>query len=547
MARQRSILAGEGPDETEPGLGASANRQALVDIAIVTLTITLLPLLAISVGADETIVTWSRHFGPENVANGLALSLIATSGLVVYGWRRTVEGRREALRRSVSDHLVRHMARHDPLTGLANRRGLAERVAWALAEVRCQRGCDDVVLVSIELDRFAHVVETYGLAAGDDLLRQVAARLAGVRGPAEVVARLEESTFALMTTSRGDARSATAFARCVIAALRPPYDVGDESVDLAVRAGIALASSLVDGGRNGASLDEAAELLRAAAVACDRAKTDGDVCRFEPGLHQEIRDRRILERDLRRAVASDGLTLDFQPLVDLQGGSVVGFEALARWKHPTFGAVPPERFIAIAEESRLIVELGERVLAEACRQAAGWPLPLPVAVNLAPAQVADPNLVDRITEILQTTGLAGNRLELEITERTLLDGSATTLATLGRLKKLGVRLAMDDFGTGYSSLGYLSRFPFDKIKIDRSFVRGVTDPSGSDRAIVRAVVALGRSLGMVSLAEGVETEAQLEALRDENCLQVQGFLTGRPMPAEAVVSFLTATGPSGGA
>ena len=287
-------------------------------------------------------------------------------------------------------------------------------------------------------------------------------------------------------------------------------------------------------------MDQAAELLRAAAVACDRAKADGDVCRFEPGLHQEIRDRRTLERDLRRAVAGDGLTLDFQPLIDLESGRVAGFEALARWRHPTFGAVPPDRFIAIAEESRLIIDLGERVLAEACRQAAAWPSPLPVAVNLAPAQVADPDLVDRITKLLSTSGLAGERLELEITERTLLDGSASTLATLARLKKLGVRLAMDDFGTGYSSLGYLSRFPFDKIKIDRSFVHGVTDPDGSDRAIVRAVVALGRSLGMVSLAEGVETDAQLQALRAEGCRQVQGFLTGRPMPAAAVAPFLAA-------
>ena len=432
------------------------------------------------------------------------------------------------------------MARHDALTGLANRRGLAERAAWALAEARCQRGGEDVVLVAIELDRFAHVVDSFGHAAGDDLLRQVAARLESVRSRDEVVARLEGSTFAMMTWSRGDAKSATAFARRLVAALRPAYEVGDESVDLGVRAGVALASSLADGGAGAGRMDQAAELLRAAAVACDRAKADGDVCRFEPGLHQEIRDRRTLERDLRRAVAGDGLTLDFQPLIDLESGRVAGFEALARWKHPTFGAVPPDRFIAIAEESRLIIDLGERVLAEACRQAAAWPSPLPVAVNLAPAQVADPDLVDRITKLLSTSGLAGERLELEITERTLLDGSASTLATLARLKKLGVRLAMDDFGTGYSSLGYLSRFPFDKIKIDRSFVHGVTDPDGSDRAIVRAVVALGRSLGMVSLAEGVETDAQLQALRAEGCRQVQGFLTGRPMPAAAVAPFLAA-------
>jgi diguanylate cyclase (GGDEF)-like protein len=207
------------------------------------------------------------------------------------------------------------MARHDALTGLANRRGLAERAAWALAEARCQRG-GDVVLVAIELDRFAHVVDSFGHAAGDDLLRQVAARLESVRGRDEVVARLEGSTFAVMTWDRGDAKSATAFARRLVAALRPAYEVGDESVDLGVRAGVALASSLADGGAGAGSMDQAAELLRAAAVACDRAKADGDVCRFEPGLHQEIRDRRTLERDLRRAVAGDGLTLDFQPLID---------------------------------------------------------------------------------------------------------------------------------------------------------------------------------------------------------------------------------------
>ena len=544
MSTRRSIFSGPDPEDPERGLGGAGNRQALVDLALVTLAVTLLPLLAIALGAHERVLAWSRQIGPDILGNGLSLTVVAASSLIVYAWRRTVESRREARRRTASDHLVRHMARHDALTGLANRRGLAERAAWALAEARCQRG-GNVLLVSIELDRFAHVVNSFGLAAGDDLLRQVAARLESVRGPDELVARLEGSTFGLIAPCRGDPGSATAFARRLIAALRPAYEVGDEPLDLGVRAGVALASSLHEGGRDGGGMDQAAELLRAAAVACDRAKADGDVCRFEPGLHAEIRDRRTLERDLRRAVAGDGLTLEFQPLIDLADGRVAGFEALARWKHPTFGAVPPDRFIAIAEESRLIIDLGDRVLAEACRQAAAWPSPIPVAVNLAPAQVADPALVERIAELLNTSGLAAARLELEITERTLLDGSAATLAALGRLKALGVRLAMDDFGTGYSSLGYLSRFPFDKIKIDRSFVQGVTNPAGSDRAIVRAVVALGRSLGMVSLAEGVETEAQLAALRAEGCRQVQGFLTGRPMPAGGVGAFLVAGGPRG--
>ena len=542
MIRRRSILSG-GPDESEPGLVGGANRQALVDLALVSLGITLLPLLAVGLGAHEAVLDWSRAIGADSLGNGLALTIIASSGLVVYAWRRTIEGRREAQRRTASDRLLRHIARHDALTGLANRRGLAERTAWALAEARCERGGGDVVLVSIELARFPHVVDAFGLAAGDDLLRQVAARLESVRGPADVIARLDESTFALLAASRGDAKSATAFARSLVAALRPAYEVGEEPIDLGVRAGVAAASSLVDGGRNADGVDQATELLRAAAVACDRAKRDGDVCRYEPGLHQEMRARRMLERDLRRAVAANGLTLDFQPLIDLEAGRIAGFEALARWEHPALGPISPDRFIAIAEESRLIIDLGERVLAEACRQAAAWPAALPVAVNLAPAQVADPGLVDRIAALLRASGLAGERLELEITERTLLDGSASTLATLARLKTLGVRLALDDFGTGYSSLGYLSRFPFDKIKIDRSFVHGVTEPAGSDRAIVRAVVALGRSLGMVSLAEGIETDAQLRVLRAEGCRQVQGFLTGRPMPADAVARFLAASEP----
>ncbi|MFO1127438.1 MAG: bifunctional diguanylate cyclase/phosphodiesterase [Rhodospirillales bacterium] len=539
MRGRRGLFSGALSDDSDPGLRTPGHRQALVDLALVSVAVALLPLLAVAVGADEMVLTWSRQLSTDSLANGLSLSLTAATGLFVYAWRRTIEGRREARRRSASDHLLRHMTRHDALTGLANRRGLAERAAWALAEARCERGAEDTVLVSIELDRFAHVVDVFGLAAGDDLLRQVAARLERLRGPAEIVARLEGSAFALMSPG-GDATSATAFARRLIAALRPPFLVGGEPVDLGVRAGVALASSLADGSGDAAGLDRAAELMRAAAVACDRAKQDGDVCRFEPGLHAEIRDRRTLERDLRRAVANDGLTLEFQPLIDLGGDRVAGFEALARWRHPILGPVPPDRFIAIAEESRLIIDLGYRVLAEACRQAASWPVPLPVAVNLAPAQVADPDLIDRIAKLLASSGLCGDRLELEITERTLLDGSTSTVATLARLKKLGVRLAMDDFGTGYSSLGYLSRFPFDKIKIDRSFVRGVTDPNGSDRAIVRAVVALGRSLGMLSLAEGVESEAQLQALRAEGCRQVQGFLTGRPMPASAVGPFLAA-------
>ena len=446
----------------------------------------------------------------------------------------------------------------DPLTGLPNRQLFQERVAAALAEAMTGSGSADVArngspeerpagrpveqaLMLVDLDRFKAVNDTLGHAIGDSLLRLVSKRLRSVLRQCDVVARLGGDEFALLIMPTPEADGVARLAGRIVDMLGRPYLIDGHLVNIGASVGVALAP------RDG---QEHSQLLRNADLALYDAKNSGrSTCRFfQPEMDARALARRALEIDLRRALPMGEFQLHYQPQIDLESNSVVGFEALLRWRHPQRGLVSPGEFISIAEEIGLIVPIGEWVLREACSEAAGWPSQVSVAVNVSSHQFEDTDrLLDAVARSLAASGLPGSRLEIEITESVLLRNEQAVLATLHRLRAMEVRIAMDDFGTGYSSLSQLHSFPFDKIKIDRSFVKdrdakagGLTevDEVASQNAIIRAITALGVSLGMTTIAEGVETPDQLARIRAEGCTSVQGYLFSRPVPVEQVGEFI---------
>jgi diguanylate cyclase (GGDEF)-like protein len=420
-----------------------------------------------------------------------------------------------------------HMAHHDGLTALPNRLLFREEMERELA--RARRG-EPVAVLCVDLDHFKRVNDTLGHAAGDALLQAAAERLRACVRETDIVARLGGDEFAIVQVLADQPRAATVLAERLIADLSRPFDIEGHQVVVGASVGIALAPS--DG-------TEADQLMKSADMALYRAKADGrGVLRyFESEMDAKMQARRALELDLRKALAEHEFELFYQPIVDLQSNRVAGFEALLRWNHPTQGLIPPGEFIPIAEDMGLIIPLGEWVLRRACLEAAGWPDNIKVAVNLSPAQFKSKTLALAVTSALADSGFPASRLELEITESVLLQDNDTVRAILHQLRDLGVRISMDDFGTGYSSLSYLRSFPFDKIKIDQSFVRDMCLHDDSI-AIVRAVAGLGRNLGMSTTAEGVETNEQLGRLRDEGCTEVQGYLFSRPLPASEVPRLL---------
>ena len=420
-----------------------------------------------------------------------------------------------------------HMAHHDGLTGLPNRILFRQEMERELARAR---GGEAVAVLCIDLDHFKRVNDTLGHAAGDALLQGAADRLRACVRETDIVARLGGDEFAIVQLQADQPRAATVLAERLIADLSRPFDIEGHQVVVGGSVGIALAPS--DG-------TEADQLMKSADMALYRAKADGrGVLRyFESEMDAKMQARRALELDLRKALVEHEFELFYQPIVDLQSNRVSGFEALLRWNHPTQGLISPADFIPIAEDMGLIIPLGEWVLRQACKEAAGWPERVKVAVNLSPAQFKSKALALVVTTALADSGLAPDRLELEITESVLLQDNDTVRSILHQLRGLGVRISMDDFGTGYSSLSYLRSFPFDKIKIDQSFVRDMGQHDDSI-AIVRAVAGLGRNLGMSTTAEGVETNEQLGRLRQEGCTEVQGYLFSRPLPASEVPRLL---------
>jgi diguanylate cyclase (GGDEF)-like protein len=441
---------------------------------------------------------------------------------------RDLREQREAERR------IRFLASHDPLTELANRRTFSEALRGAVA--RLGRGGDGFAVLCLDLDRFKMVNDTLGHAVGDALLMAVAARLSNELREGDLVARLGGDEFAVLQAN-GTPAAASALAERLVRRLGEAYEIEGHGVVVGASVGIASAP---------ADAADAEGLLKCADMALYRAKSDGrgTFRFFEPEMDSRMHERRLMELGLRRALVQREFELHYQPLIDIASGRIGGFEALLRWRCPERGLVPPDAFIPLAEETGLIVDIGEWVVNQACADAAGWDGGHRIAVNLSTVQFRSPNLVRVVSEAIARAGLDPARLELEITEGVLIHDAGSVLTILQGLKALGVTIAMDDFGTGFSSLSYLQKFPFDKIKIDRSFVQDI----GSKReaaAIVRAVASLGNALGMETTAEGVETAEQYERLRSEGCTQAQGFLFSRPVPSSEVARLIADEAPGG--
>ena len=423
---------------------------------------------------------------------------------------------------------VAHMAHHDGLTELPNRVLYQERLRVALDQDH--QGKKRVAVLCIDLDLFKNVNDSFGHPMGDRLLKMVADRLrAEVRGNS-LVARLGGDEFAVVLDTDASPNEVNDYATRLIATISAPYDMG--GIDVVIGASIGIALSPGDG-------KTSEELLRNADMALYRAKSEGGGVHhfFEREMDRQAQKRRDMELDLRSAFANGEFELHYQPLVDLAADRIVGFEALLRWRHPEKGMISPADFIPIAEDIGLIVALGEWVLRKACAEAVKWPDGIKIAVNLSPVQFRSRNLVQVVIGALAYSGLSPSRLELEITESLFLAETAANLAILHQFRELGVRISMDDFGTGYSSLSYLRSFPFDKIKIDRSFVKDLAQRPDCS-AIVRAISGLGRSLNITTTAEGVETIEQLDWLRAEGCNEVQGFLFSAAKPAAEVEQLL---------
>ena len=437
------------------------------------------------------------------------------------GWVATHEDITEQRQSEVK---IEYMAHHDSLTDLANRVLLNERLEQALGH-RIHR--EEIVAVHhLDLDQFKAVNDTFGHLAGDKLLKIVAGRLRGLVRDTDTIARMGGDEFVIVQGPIRDPAEATSLAQRIIALISEPYDIDGHQAIIGASIGIAV------GPGDGLRPDR---LLRNADLALYRAKGDGrgTFRFFEPAMDQQMQARRIMEQDLRKALAAGEFELYYQPVVNLASNEISGFEALIRWNHPEKGIVAPATFIPLAEEIGFIVPIGEWVIRQACTKAAQWPGDLHVAVNISAVQFRSPGLMQVIVGALAASGLHPTRLEIEITESVLLQNKETTLELLHQLRALGVRIAMDDFGTGYSSLTYLQCFPFDKIKIDRSFVKDITENQGSLN-IVRAVAALANGMGMTATAEGVETSEQLDKITSEGCTEMQGYLFSKPLPAAEI-------------
>jgi len=437
----------------------------------------------------------------------------------------------DVTKRRQAEAFIAKLASEDPLTGLPNRRVFR-------ASIEKLSGSEDerteFAVLFLDLDRFKIINDTLGHRIGDMLLVEVAKRLQQSLRPHDVLARLGGDEFAIVMPSFKSRAALAAAANAIVEAVAQPYEIDGHRIRSTVSIGIAIGPG--DGGN-------ADELLMAADLALYAVKTSGrgTYCFYEPSMNEELKSRRQIETDLREAIEQNQLYLEYQPIIDLRRNAISGFEALARWKHPVMGAISPAVFVPVAEDTGLILPLGEWALREACRQATAWPNDLKVAVNLSPVQFSLPNLADMVVGILADTGLEPHRLVLEITERLFISDAEKTLAILHRLKAIGVGIAMDDFGTGYSSLSSLRGFPFDKIKIDRAFVSELGE-NIQNSVIVQAVIIIAGALGMTTVAEGVETAAQQRMLTALGCDEAQGYLYSKAVPSERIPELIASWG-----
>jgi len=488
--------------------------------------------------AFETDLPWAGEHSNEERAARTWKHVKADGSLIdlaIYARQLTYNGEPAVLlalmditERKRAEMRLAFMAHHDGLTGLPNRTLLRKRLDELLAQTR--RTGEKIAVLFVGVDHFKAVNDTLGHAIGDKLLRGIARRLRSTLREEDPLARLNSDEFAVIQTGIKRPEDITLLAKRLLNAIAEPYLLDGHSVVAGASIGIAVAP--VDG-------DDSEKLLMNADMALSRAKKDsrGSFSFFEPGMDARAQARRKIEIELRAALRHEVLRPYYQPLVALSGGRITGCEALVRWPHPERGMISPAEFIPVAEDTGLINAIGAQVLRSACHDAARWPGDIRVAVNLSPLQFRVGNLMATVMDALKQSGLPARRLELEITETLLLEKSSQVIATLHALRALGVRISMDDFGTGYSSLSYLRSFPFDKIKIDQSFVRGLCDNRES-QAIVRAIISLGMGLGVTITAEGVETEAELSWLRAEGCHEAQGYLFSPARPNEDVKGLL---------
>ncbi len=486
--------------DKNPGLAAAAQRKLLAESPNSPVVTTL---------TDDRIISISHRPMPDG-------GLVATFDDIT-------EQRR-------AEERISYLARHDALTGLAN------RVLFYEGLIECLRGLhrgESIAVLSLDLDRFKTVNDKLGHPVGDKLLQAAAKRMRGCVREDDAAARIGGDEFAIVQMAR--IADAGTLASRMIESLGAVYDLDGDQVIVGVSIGIAIAPA--DG-------TEPDVLMKNADLALYRAKADGGATYryFEAEMDARMQERRVLELDLRKAIVNGEFELYYQPIIDIRSRQIISCEALVRWHHPQRGLVPPLDFISIAEETELIVPLGEWVLREAAKRAVQWPKRVTIAVNVSPAQFKRQNFVQTVVGILEESGMEAGRLELEITELVLLEDNQRSFEILRQLHDLGIKIVMDDFGTGYSSLGYLRSFPFDKIKIDQSFIRDLTTKNESI-AIVRAVVGLSSSLGITTTAEGVETNEQLVRLTAEGCNEVQGFFFSRPLPAAEIEQLLSEASP----
>ena len=472
----------------------------------------------------------SGSFSHED-ANGRALSVVLQV-MPDLGWVATFE---EVTERRRAEARISYLAHHDALTGLPNRVTFRERLDLLLARLRS--GESGFAVLCLDLDHFKAVNDTLGHPAGDRLLELVASRLQNCVRDDDLVARLGGDEFAVLQQS-DNAQQAGALAERIIQLLGQPYELYGQRAVISVSVGIATSTSVTV---------EPDQVFQDADTALYDAKSQGRACysHFDPVMNAKLQLRRETETDLREALALGQIEAYYQPIVDAGTAAQLGFEALLRWHHPRRGMISPGEFIPVAEDLAIIGELGQWILNRACEDAQSWPAPLRVSVNLSPLQFKDKDVAAVVARALALSGLAPDRLELEVTESVLMLESESIVATLHEIRRMGVHITLDDFGTGYSSLSYLRSFPFEKVKIDQSFVR-MMDLRPDCRTIVNAISSLARELGMRTTAEGVETQSQLDLVRSAGCNEIQGYLYSRPMPARDVAGYLSAEQPHRG-
>jgi diguanylate cyclase (GGDEF)-like protein len=484
-------------------------------------------------GQQVATFAWTpKRPGAEIVSSVIPFIAVAVAGFALLAALVLGHMRRTAATIASGESRLRHLALHDALCGLPNRIYFGEQLESAITEVR-KGSSPAAAVLYIDLDHFKDVNDTLGHPIGDELIRAVTQRLTSTVREKDLVARIGGDEFAVITAGGSDHPTLLNIANRLISAICAPYTIANQTIVIGASIGIAVINEKIAG---------AADVMRHADMALYRAKNEGRnrACIYDTAMDSDLLQRKLVENDLRQAIERNELRVSYQPIVNNSGETVVGVEALCRWTHPTRGEIPPSEFIPIAENSGLIIELGEWVLRRACTDGNAWPT-VTIAVNVSPLQFRRSDFVDVVERILAETGFDPTRLELEVTESTLLGNVDTAELAMFRLKALGVRLALDDFGTGYSSLLYLRRFPFDKLKIDRSFVHSI-ERAADAAAIVHAVVSLGRGLGMKVTAEGVETAEQHLFLRAAGIHSMQGYRFGRPCSTADISARLATPG-----